>query len=223
MFMRMKVLGVALLALTALACVSAGAASARAVHDFKSTKSTVILTGEQIAGLPIKYEFGENWVLTCGLNKLNGTQNLPSSQMTVEPTSSNCLLNELSATVKYQGCRYVFSGDTGTFEHGSLNIECGLAQKIIVEVSGCRFEIGEQLIPEAVGYKETEWLGVKDVDVILTAANGTYSKTGLLCGGIGGNGSDLGIFGTYTMKAYEDNAGKEGSQISLTYETTTLP
>jgi hypothetical protein len=223
MFMRMKALGIALLALTALACVSAGVASARVVHDFTSTKSPVILTGEQISGLPIKYEFGSKSVLTCGLNKANGTQSLPSSKLTVELTSSSCLLNETPATVNYNGCREVFSGETGTFEHGSLSIECGFAQKILVEVTGCRLEIGEQTIAEAVGYKETEWLGVKDVDVILTAAKGTYTKTGLLCGSIGGTGSDLGIFGTYTMKAYEDNSGKEGSQLSLTYETTVLP
>jgi hypothetical protein len=223
MFMRMKALGVALLALTALACAGAGVASAKVVHDFTSTKSPVILTGEQLPGSPIKFEFGSKSVLTCGLNKLNGTQSLPSSKLTVEPTSSSCLLNEMAATVNYNGCREVFSGETGTFEHGSLLIECGFAKKIFVEVAGCRLEIGEQTIAEAVGYKETEWAGVKDVDVIFTASKGNYSKTGFLCGAIGGTGSDLGIFGTYTMQAYEDNAGKEGSPLSLTYETTVLP
>jgi ribosomal protein S27E len=224
MFMRMKYLGLVLLALTAFGCASAGAASARVVHDFTATKSPVILTGEHLPSSPIEYRFGAKWTLKCSLNKLNGTQSLPSSQLTVEPTSSNCLLNEMAATMNYQGCRYVFSGETSLFEHGNLTIECGLGSKILVEVTGCRLEIGPQIIGNGVGYRKTaEKEAPKDVDVILTGEGGSYSKSGLLCATIGGTGSDLGIFGTYTMQAWEDNSGKEGSQVDFTYETTILP
>jgi hypothetical protein len=221
MFTRMKYLCLALLALSALGCTSAGAASARLVHDFKADKSPVIITGEQV--LPIEYKFGEGSTLTCLTSKVNGTFAMPTTQLTVEFTGSSCTMNGLAATLKPGKCRYVFNGETSE-GHSNYFLECFSGEKGVVEVSGCKIEIGEQVIGNSIGYEKTEDpSGVKDVDVKFTTGAGVYTKSGILCGGIGGNGKDMVIFGTYTLKAYEDKESKEGAQVNFTYETTVLP
>lgn len=221
MFTRIKYLGVALFAVSVVGSAGAGPASAKIVHDFTATKSPVIITGEQV--LPIEYQFGESSVLKCLTSKVNGTMAMPASQLTLEFTGSSCTLNGVAATLKPGNCRYVMSGET-TEGHANFFFECFSGEKVKVEVSGCTLEIGEQTIGNAVSYEKTEdESGVKDVDVTFTARSGVYSKTGLLCAGVGGNGKDLAIFGTYTLKAYEDKENKEGGQVSFTYETTVLP
>ncbi|HEU4598847.1 MAG TPA: hypothetical protein VFS26_03810 [Solirubrobacterales bacterium] len=215
----MKCLGIVLFALAAWGGVGAGGASAKVVHDFKSNSSSVIITGEQTA--PFTFKFGAGSTLTCLTSKANGTVKTPTSELTVEFTNSNCTLNEMTATFESNRCHYVFTGETKAgFEHADYAIECEPGTKLLVKVSGCTLEIPAQTAEAGAGYKETESGGVKDVDVAMTSTGGIYTKTGILCGLIGGNGSDLSITGTYTMKAYTDNENKEGSQTSFWFEST---
>lgn len=227
MFMRMKYLGLALLAFAAFACASAGAASATIVHDFQAGgSSTAVITGAQRSeSEAIKYEFGPKWTLTCGASNVNGTvSGLPSSSLTLSFTHTKCLLNELAAVVDSEGCHYVFSGVTDAEGHGAVELECEPTKPLRVTVSGCTIEIGGQKFTEkGASYEETtENNGFKDMDVKVTTFLGTYKKSGILCETIAGTGADLSVRGTYTMTAYEDAGGGEGKQVNFTTKQTVV-
>ncbi|MGN6556532.1 MAG: hypothetical protein ACTHLH_00780 [Solirubrobacterales bacterium] len=222
MFRQAKFFGAALLAIAALGGAGAGAASAKIVDDFTSSPfEKVIITGEQVPLKPIKYEFGPGWPLTCLTSDVNATvEHMPTTSLTLEFRHESCTLGEMAATVDTQGCRYVFEGETQENKHGFVELECTTGSKMKVTVSGCTFEIAPQTF-ERTGatYAETE-TKPRDVDVTVTTEGGLYSKVGLLCSLIGGNGSDLSINGTYTLKAYIYEGGKEGAQTNFGIQPT---
>jgi hypothetical protein len=222
MSMRLKYLVVALLAITAVGGARAGAAAAKIVDDFTSPLSErVIITGEQVPLKPIKYEFGPGWPLTCLTSDANGTvEGLPTTRLTLEFRHESCTLNEMAATVDTTGCRYVFDGETQENKHGFVELECTTGSKMKVTVSGCTFEIAPQTFEKTgATYVETA-TKPRDIDVTVTNEGGLYSKVGLLCSLIGGNGSDLSMTGTYTLKAYLDEGGKEGAMTNLQIQPT---
>lgn len=220
MFIRGKYLGKALLCACALLATTASAASA-ATHDFEAA-APYIITGTQTSESEhIEYSFGAKWTLKCGADKTEGTiEESSTTQLTLFPTHSECLLNTLSATVDSAGCNYIFSGKTDANGHGAVELECLAGSLLKVTVSGCTLEIGPQLFKKGASYQKTEGEGHKDIDVKLTTEAGIYKKAGFLCETIGGNGGDLSMRGSYTLKAYQDNKGVEGSQTDFTFKTT---
>lgn len=223
MFMRMKYLGTAMLAFAVLAGASAGAASAKVIHDFYTEKSPAIITGAGLSGTSFKYAFGTKSTMTCLTNKANGTiKESPTTELTVEFTHSNCTINETPATVDSTTCRYVFSGETDETEHGSMRLECSSGSKLKITASGCTIEIAEQTPGGGATYKETSVLNPKDIDLTVTGKEIIYSAVGLLCGSIVGNGKDLAINGIYTMSAYEDVNNTEGAAINFYTKSTVV-
>jgi hypothetical protein len=221
MLRRAKYLGIALLAVAALGGAGAGAASAVVIDDFTSLAEPAIITGEQVPLKPIKYEFGPGWPLTCVTSDANGTvEHMPTTRLTLEFRHESCTLGEMAATVDTTGCRYVFDGETQENKHGFVELECTAGSKMKVTVSGCTFEIAPQKLEKTgATYAETE-TKPRDIDVTITNEGGLYSKVGLLCGLIGGNGSDLSTSGTYTLKAYVDEGGKEGAATNFQIQPT---
>ena len=220
MLINGKRLGTAAFFACALLAVTAGAASA-ATHDFEA-KSPSIITGTQTSESEhIEYSFGASWTLKCGADKAEGTiKESPTTQLTLFPTHTECLLNTLAAVVDSAGCNYTFSGKTDANGHGAVELECLAGSVLKVTVSGCTLEIGPQLFKKGASYQITESGGRKDIDAKITTEAGIYKKSGFLCETIGGNGGDLSMRGSYTLKAYEDNNKVEGNQIDFTFKTT---
>jgi hypothetical protein len=223
MVMRMKYLALAALAICALACLNAGVASALVKHDFEAGGTekppNYILTGSAPGG-PITWKWGSGASMGCSANALNGTvKTNPTQELELEPVYEKCSLNGLAATVD-TSCKSVFTGETSSSGHGIVHIVCPSELPVRVTVNGCTIEVKNQTPEGGTHYTNTGTGSSSDVDFTVTTTNVLYSKAGALCSLISGLSGELTITGNYTMKAYEDIGGAEGSQISFTTTPT---
>ncbi len=202
--------------------VVAPAASASA-HEFHSEVGPTIVEGDQIAGQPNIFEIGETVggaKVECKGAHFAGTANEnPAASITVHPTYTECKFGGNNAEVKTEGCNYVLQGATSAEGHGQVHIECEGASKIKVIVpSVCTLEIGQQTPAKGVHYENTGAGASRDVDVTATVTGIKYTKKGLFCAFVGGNGEDGTYTGGVTAKGYQDNAGVKGAQQGIWVE-----
>lgn len=200
--------------LATAASVMAGSASAAVTHDFEAESSPYILTGKT-PGKATVFKFSGGAEVVCEANGLNGTISSKSTtSITLQPTYGNCAMGGLAATIDTP-CFNQFTGETTAFEHGIVHIECPTESNVRITVNGCTVEIGSQTPEQGAHYTNTGSGKTRDVDFNVTMTNNKYSKLGVLCGLIGGLTGELSILGEYTVQAFEDSGGKEGSQIGF--------
>ncbi len=202
--------------------VIAPAASASA-HEFHSEEAPAIIEADQIAGQPYIWEIGEKEggaKVECSEAHLAGTAaNNPTPSITVHPSVSGCKFGGNNAEFKAEGCNYVLRGATSAEGHGAFEIECEGTNKIkIVVPSLCTLEIGQQTPAKGVHYENTGAGTSRDVDLITTATGIHYTKKGLFCAFVGGNGEDMTWTGAFTAKGYKDSAGVKGAQQGIWVE-----
>lgn len=102
-----------------------------------------------------------------------------------------------------------------TFESCTLN---GLSSAT-VDNNSCNYVISGTT--DEFGHGKVQLAG-RDLDIKITATGGTYTSEGPFCSAYVGNGADLTVNGTYTIKAYEDKEKSEGAQIGFTINETTV-
>jgi hypothetical protein len=200
--------------------VSAPSAMALANHDFKvglqSWENTFIITGEPYGGSITTFKFGSGGTMTCGVTKLEHTSTKEEEHsVTVEPIYEKCSLGGLTATID-NPCAYRMYGQTDNSGHAQVEVVC--SKTMLVTVSGCTVSIeGVQETEQGVHWEEVTGSSPKDLRANVTAKGLLFNKVGLLCESlVGGTGSDLSLTGNYTLKAYRDEGGVEGSQVDFT-------
>lgn len=220
--------------LTMLAVLAISAAAASAAHadtELIPSEYPAIITGElaSTAEHPEHvFSIGTLGTMKCQKANLTGTVKKADkhTELTVTPSYGECFLNGNPATVTMNGCDFLIKFT------GTLDIVCTTDPKhIIIDVwesmeghlngdeTTCKFTIGPQAGLKNLGFTSTTPGGLKkDVDVTFGIANIAIKRIqGMApeCGPedpVGG----ASYTGLTTLKAYEDNNGKEGNQLDLT-------
>jgi hypothetical protein len=151
MIRNLKVMGLALVAMFAMAATMASAASAE--ESFVHTAE--IETGELTAKVMATnngegahtFTAGLNGTISCNTATFTGTSFVTSPQSTIEvaPSYTDCTFLSVPAVqVNMTGCTYKF--ETPSNKEGSVLVVCPKGQKIHFEASLCKVEVGPQTV-----------------------------------------------------------------------------
>lgn len=221
MIRNLKILGLTMVAMAAIAGVAAASASA---HFHAENAGTTSVTGSQTN----THEFTVNTgTVTCSTANFGGSQSGETAEsLTITPVYEGCTNSLLgSMTVNMNGCYYTFTvteTTTETTTDGAVHIICETGKEIEVKrTSGtqvCTVKVPPQTPVGGIEYhNKTDEAGVPKTMYVEVTANVTglhYTQSGILC--LGGTGSFTN--GTYTGKVKEvgKNAGEERVGITVT-------
>jgi hypothetical protein len=203
---RIRIIGLAFVAVFALSAVAASAASA---HTFKAEKSpvTVKAKAENAQGFKVA-----STVSVCKKAKFLGTGTSGAETLEVHPEYEECevgLEGTGKANVETTGCNYVFHAAAPSTSEGSVDIKCEGTHVIKVNVVklGCEITVGPQ-----TGLKKIEYVneGALTLRKVKVNANVTGIKWGSNCTQLKAGGSEgeyrEGMFNSVT-KAPELGSG----------------
>lgn len=224
---KLKVLGLAFVALFAMSAITASAASATPAHfTVDSLTSNAFLTGFQDPAEPEQIfitEFGE---VNCNIVSAKATA--PKTSETIETSevkytsnyfgNTKCEAFGLEAEINFNGCNYLFhAGEFVSAGHstGSVDLVCPSGKSVKIITPTCTVTVAAQAGLGPVTYTQ---VGSAPSDITLDAEieGIAYSGSGATCSGSFNEGI---YFGKATIKAYEDN-GSEGAQVSATITST---
>jgi hypothetical protein len=183
MIRKFRALGLALLAVTAFAALSAQAA--QAVPQFTAAKypATIDATGTGI-GEKFVTEAGN---VECETSHFTGSLAAASSTLTVTPTYTTCkAFGFVNATVNTEECHYTFHAteQVSSHEHRAhVTVSCPAGQSIKITASTCAAEVKGGQSLTTVDLTSTTTPTPDDVDVRPTVTGIAYTVTndGFLC------------------------------------------
>jgi hypothetical protein len=219
---RLKVYGLAMVAVSAFGAVGVSAAQAANHHLTVTTAPAIVTTNDHVN---TKFEItGGEHSVECGTTKYEGTiSEKTTPELTFTPTYSECNVDgTINATIEINHCAYILTGNTDANGDGQVHIECAEGNEIAVTFSllgsSCVINIPAQTPGGGVHFTQTknESSGKQDVTGGVTVSGLKYSETG------GGfcpathTGEDGTFNGAGTAQAYED----KGSALTGTERTT---
>ncbi|HEY7456156.1 MAG TPA: hypothetical protein VH703_02675 [Solirubrobacterales bacterium] len=185
MIRNLWTLGLALIGALSINASAVSTASANVNHHFDASSEAVQLKGNNSEGTQvIKFTSSSSEEVRCDM-KITGTLEKTNSQLTVEPTYSNCKIylngedTGLTPAFEINECQYLFGGETTKGsplggEHGLLSITCPEKeeekQEILTTVTAFKFKCKGIPSQGAHGlhYSNIEKGGVKGVRIELT-------------------------------------------------------
>jgi hypothetical protein len=196
---KLKILGLALVAVAAMA-FSASAAMAASFH---SEASHTIISGSQIGEDKFKVNAG---TVTCGKATYSGTQSSATAEtQTVTPSYSECkAFGFVNTTIDVNGCTYTFNAN-----NGDLTLACS-SSPIVVTAFNCWVTIEGQNWHEVVVYTNEGSGSSRDVKVSVNIAGIKYTQHSKSF-----PGCTNGTFenGTYEGAATVRGSNTEGAQV----------
>jgi hypothetical protein len=172
---RIRIAGLALVAVFALSAVAASAASA---SKFEAASYPVEVKGEG-ANQEFKVESG---TINC-TGKFKGTAGAASETLGITAAYEKCTFASLGVTtVNMEGCTYLFHAgkriaENASRHEGTVDVKCPTGKAITVTTATCVVKVGEQL-----GLKGVEYVNVAGGKVEVNANVETIAYTeGNLC------------------------------------------
>lgn len=210
---KLKVFGLAVVAVLAMSAVAASAASA--TYSFTAPEGPVFATGAQTTVNVFTTGAG---TVECTTANFKGTQSAASSSdVTITPEYSGCTAFSIATTdVKMNGCTYTFTTPTveksaTEFEGVPPHIVCPAGSQIEITPTSifgsiCTVKIAAQT-PTGGNIKYVNGPGngttTRDTTVTAAVTGIHYTSTGGLCGASGTNGT---YSGAVTLKGYKDGS-----------------
>lgn len=219
MVRKLKVLGIAAVAVLAMSAVVASAAHA-ATGKLTATEYPATLTGEQVGVNKFVIAAGVRTV-TCKKATFHGTIKEAADPVTLTPTYSECHAapNEIPATVTMNGCDYSLKANTVTSTTGTLTADllCPAGKDVEIHLYEnatkhkensplCQYTVKEQLNLPAGEYHNEGSGSTEDVTATLKANPVTTVTKGskILCGAAAGSEVAATLEGTATLKGEVD-------------------
>jgi hypothetical protein len=212
---KLKALGLALIAVAAMAF----SASAAMAAEFHSEATHTILSGSQVGEDKFKVNAG---TVTCGEATYSGTQATATAEtQTVTPTYSECkAFGFVNTTIDVNGCTYTFNAN-----NSGITITCS-GSPITVTAFNCWVTVGSQTINSGVTYtnevtkdKVGEELvateNTRDVKVSVNLTGITYTQHSKSFPGCSTNGGNPRSDGTYEGAATVRGFNTEGTQVGV--------
>lgn len=189
MSLKLKVLGLGLLAVMATSAFSVMNASAVVSGHFTSDTSHTLLVGEETKPAhQVKLQIGNNTKIECTVAKFTGTTGLTATEVTITPTYSECTTEggptPHNVLVTMNGCDYVFKSNSTT--HGTVEVVCPPEKAIEIHHPNCTVTVPAQ-IPSAttltggVTYTTTTENGKHALTANVTVANIHAQYHGGIC------------------------------------------
>jgi hypothetical protein len=148
MMNKLKVFGLALVAICSMIAMIATAA--QAIPTFTSASYPATITGEGGEKFGEKLIFNESDhfpVVECNKSSYHGTLSSASTTLTLTPAYTECRgWGFLNATVHTEGCTYVFhatEGSAGVYK-SHVDVECPAGKSIKIVGGTCEVEIKTQ-------------------------------------------------------------------------------
>ena len=172
---RIRLIGLAVVAVFALSAVAA--ASASAFEFFEAETYPVTIKGKNKPGSlhKFKVDSGESTCESASFE--SGAYSARTNEVKVKPTYTGCNFIPIgktgeTTTVTTTGCEY------GLNITGTVKVECGSGH-IIVKAATCEVTVGSQTIPgTAVTYKNVGTGTAREVEVTSTAKGIKYQEHG---------------------------------------------
>ena len=209
---KLKVLGLALVAICALSALASASASAKYDSEVEHT----ILSGTQATANTFTTTIGN---VTCATATFSGTAltstkvegGFTAAEQTVTPTYSGCTLSGLKVTINTTGCTYKFT--TPESLKAKVHVEgCTIVIKDTAGL-GCEVKVKPQTPTGHVGF--TNQGAGKTRDVLVTATvtgiHYTYTAPCPNAGGVAGTEENGTYSGTVTLKG----ANTAGEQVGI--------
>jgi hypothetical protein len=198
---RVRIIGLALVAVFALSAVAA--ASASAFTTFEATEYPATIKAEQKEENVFQIGTEATGKVTCKKATFEGTAAGPTEVITVHPVYSECtVFTVVGGTVTTEGCNYE------VFASGKVNVKCTLGKTIIVKAGTCEVKVGSQVGLEHLTYvnlagppttveikdevSKIAYTSNKDVTCPAEKLEATY-KGSELAKGFNGSGTQIGI------------------------------
>jgi hypothetical protein len=195
---KLKMLGMAFVAVLALSAVSATAASAQKSYTCSAYPCTA--TGESAIGNDVFQTEGGK--VECTSVYHVDAINAPTNDLTVTPTYTGCkAFGFVEAKVEMGSCHYTFTTPTETTGpddlHAPVDVVCSEAAKPITVTAGtCKITIGAQTTGGVVNITNDTAAGDVTVKAAVTGIAYTVVTDGFGCP-FAGTGAKAG--GTYTQ------------------------
>jgi hypothetical protein len=202
---KLKAFGLALLAALAIASIAASAAQAAPGELHSETiGASAILTGQNLGA----HEMGfKGLKLQCQSATFEGTVPKTTTDATVTPQYTGCVLSGLAAQVRMNGCKYTFTGAADFTANVDIT-GCTSGKSIEIVDLVCTITIPEQKNLSHVVFTNKPG-PPKHIETSFTLTGITYIGDNLGCAEAMGHHADGTLTGTTTVKAYEDAGLKE--------------
>jgi hypothetical protein len=216
---KIKALGLAFVAITAMSAMASSAAQAGTL-DIE--KQPAVLTGVNEVGqqttLNIQKTTGGSGVFSshCEEATLEGTtQGLQIHEAQVTAAYTKCKLFGLAATVTMHGCKYTLTGAGHLPNTSTVDIVgCTPGKSITIQSASCQVVIPEQNnLSHVVGDNVATGGGVPhEVTLTATVTSITHTQFGVCPDGNNHHSNNAEFTGNTWVKAYEDD--KAGVQVT---------
>lgn len=204
---KLKVLGLALVAVFAMSAVAASAASANQFMSEGNVETSISASqeGEHVFTV-------DGASVTCEVAEFNSTGPVasPATSVKVAPTYEECTaFTFFTAKIQTEGCYYnLHVGATGGIEYtGSLDLECEEGHEIVIAAGTCEAKVPGGQTFNGIGYANGS--GTVTIGANVSGIEVNKTKDGFLCP-FSGKGAAEG--------SYEGTTVASGSGVGITVE-----
>jgi hypothetical protein len=212
---RLKALGLALLAVSAVCALTASAASAKQIHS-NATSGTTYITGVQSG--TNEFDLANKTPIKCTSAIFDASYaGTTASELTVTPTYTGCTAAGQKAEVKTTGCTYTITTPTEVsvdFFDAKAHLTCGAKSiEIIVPTAGCSVFIAAQTAGGEIDFTNVTSGSANQDDITLQwTVTALYTTVG---GGICGLAGEGVLTGKVTVKAYNSALHTEQRDLAI--------
>jgi hypothetical protein len=242
---KLKALWLVLIAVLALGAAGASGVLAEEEGEgeglpkrFVFGAKPVIVTGSN-GGVEITSAAGE---IVCTAHYQSTLTEDVVTEISVTPTYTKCnAFGYADTDVSFEGCTYLFTLEAGLYfetggktshTHGPMHIKCPAGKTIVIKptesgVAVCTIKIYGQLPEGVVDQKNTDKGKLNERDVLFTSTvkgiGWEVEGGGGKCGQTGKTEKAATLEGAITLKAFKDESGFPGTQVSFRIYGTEAP
>jgi hypothetical protein len=219
MSIKLKALGLALVAALAVGAVGVMGATASTGGHFISEQSHTIIKAEQVSShVLFDHELGIG--ITCKKASFEGTSNaITTTELTITPHYTECSGGgDASVDVTMNGCAYVFTVNTSpATSDNTTHVECPAAKVIEVHVDPpivgtCTITIKAQTPLGGLTYEAGSSGGKSDIssNITISGIHAVKHESGFGCFGSAGTSETATLSGTATVKGFTTEGAAVG-------------
>lgn len=214
---KLKVLGLALMAVFAMSIVGAQAASAAEVeHEFLSDSNPTILKATDEPETNHTFTVGGFATVECEVAHFTGTSvgnvENEADTITMHPSYTDCSFFEEEATVDTSGCDYIFDSDTPNGSSADVFVECE-STGIVIDTAACTIWVGEQTTNPGVTYTNVA-NGDVTVNASISGIEADFHE-GPLCDLLTDNGTITGEYNGLAIVEGFSDPGEDPTDIAI--------
>jgi hypothetical protein len=225
MSLKMKMLGLCILATVAVSAVVVANAAATAGGHFVSNRALTTLEVIETSSDTLEFFAGPTKGIPCENATYHGWfAGTTVTAFTLTPEYKECLTTGGKVggvTITTHGCAFEFTvrADPEN-KHNTLHIKCPSGKKITIvdtEAGGgsCTTEVGPQTV-EGVVYKKISWEGTEALTAEFTVKKIQYTFHVGVCVFLGTNHADGELKGSVIIKAWNTENPEQGADITAT-------